>query len=65
MKDELKRYRKLLSSDYPACTESELENEENQSSVREEVLKITLHVLKSMNCTDLANILHYSKNAAT
>ncbi|XP_060778613.1 NLR family CARD domain-containing protein 3-like isoform X2 [Neoarius graeffei] len=54
---ELKRFRKLLSPDSPACSEREVE-EEDQSSVREGVLKITLHFLKNMNHTDLAHTLH-------
>ncbi|XP_047666635.1 NACHT, LRR and PYD domains-containing protein 4C-like [Tachysurus fulvidraco] len=58
IKNELKRFRKLLSPDYPACTEREVEDEEDLHSVREGVLKITLHVLKNMNHTDLANTLH-------
>ncbi|MCI4374099.1 hypothetical protein PGIGA_G00002260 [Pangasianodon gigas] len=57
IKNELKRFRKLLSPDYPACTERE-EDEEDLHSVREGALKITLHVLKNMNHTDLANTLH-------
>ncbi|MCJ8729076.1 hypothetical protein PDJAM_G00012230 [Pangasius djambal] len=57
IKNELKRFKKLLSPDYPACSEREMEDEEDQSSVREGVLKITLHVLKNMNHTDLANTL--------
>ncbi|KAK3552523.1 hypothetical protein QTP86_013248 [Hemibagrus guttatus] len=55
IKNELKRFRKLLSPDYPACTEREVEDEEDLHSVREGTLKITLHVLKNMNHTDLAN----------
>ncbi|KAK3553315.1 hypothetical protein QTP86_033831, partial [Hemibagrus guttatus] len=58
IKNELKRFRKLLISDYPACTEREVEDEEDLHSVREGALKITLHVLKNMNHTDLANTLH-------
>ncbi|KAF4084684.1 hypothetical protein AMELA_G00108770 [Ameiurus melas] len=58
IKNELKRFRKLLSPDYPACTEREVEDEEDLQSVREGALKITLHVLKNMNHTDLANTLH-------
>ncbi|MCI4383826.1 hypothetical protein PGIGA_G00031330 [Pangasianodon gigas] len=58
VKNELKRFRKLLSPDYPACTEREVEDEEDLHSVREGALKITLHVLKNMNHTDLANTLH-------
>ncbi|MCI4395880.1 hypothetical protein PGIGA_G00197280 [Pangasianodon gigas] len=58
IKNELKRFRKLLSPDYPACTEREVEDEEDLHSVGEGALKITLHVLKNMNHTDLANTLH-------
>ncbi|XP_053534720.1 uncharacterized protein LOC124627622 isoform X1 [Ictalurus punctatus] len=58
IKNELKRFRKLLSPDYPACTEREVEDEQDLHSVREGALKITLHVLKNMNHTDLANTLH-------
>ncbi|XP_060778707.1 NACHT, LRR and PYD domains-containing protein 12-like isoform X2 [Neoarius graeffei] len=56
---ELKRFKKLLSPDSPACSEREVEDEEDQSSVREGVLKITLHFLKNMNHTDLAHALRY------
>ncbi|KAF4071231.1 hypothetical protein AMELA_G00283730 [Ameiurus melas] len=58
IKNELKRFKKLLSPDYPACTEREGEDEEDLHSVREGVMKITQHVLKNMNLTDLANTLH-------
>ncbi|XP_053534668.1 NACHT, LRR and PYD domains-containing protein 12 isoform X2 [Ictalurus punctatus] len=58
MKNELKRFRKLLSPDYPACTEREVQDEEDLHSVRDGALKITLHFLKNMNHTDLANTLH-------
>ncbi|XP_053098051.1 NACHT, LRR and PYD domains-containing protein 3-like isoform X2 [Pangasianodon hypophthalmus] len=58
LKTELKRFRTLLSPDYPACTEREVEDEEDLQSIREGALKITLHVLKKMNHTDLANTLH-------
>ncbi|XP_047667794.1 NACHT, LRR and PYD domains-containing protein 3-like [Tachysurus fulvidraco] len=58
IKNELKKFRKLLSPDYPACTEREVEDEEDLHSVREGALKITLHVLKNMNHTDLVNTLH-------
>ncbi|XP_053098282.1 NACHT, LRR and PYD domains-containing protein 12-like [Pangasianodon hypophthalmus] len=64
IKNELKRFRKLLSPDYPACTEREVEDEEDLHSVREGALKITLHVLKNMNHTDLANTL-YNKSVAS
>ncbi|XP_076835980.1 NACHT, LRR and PYD domains-containing protein 3-like isoform X3 [Brachyhypopomus gauderio] len=57
LKKELKRFKKILSPDYPACSGGEVEDEEDQSSVKEGVLKITLHVLRNMNQTDLANTL--------
>ncbi|KAM9461930.1 NLR family CARD domain-containing protein 3-like [Clarias gariepinus] len=57
IKNEMKRFRRLLSPDYPACTEREVEDEEDLHSVREGALKITLHVLKNMKHTDLANTL--------
>ncbi|XP_047667170.1 NLR family CARD domain-containing protein 3-like [Tachysurus fulvidraco] len=57
IKNELKRFKKLLRPDYPACTEREVEDEEDLHSVREGAMKITLHVLKNMNHTDLANTL--------
>ncbi|XP_076875792.1 NLR family CARD domain-containing protein 3-like isoform X4 [Brachyhypopomus gauderio] len=57
VKNELKRFKNLLSPDYPACTERQVEDEEDQSSVREGAMKITLHVLRNMNQTDLATTL--------
>ncbi|KAI4890367.1 hypothetical protein NFI96_029326 [Prochilodus magdalenae] len=53
VKNQLKRFMKLLSLDYPACSEREVE----EQSVREEALRITLHVLRNMNQTDLAKTL--------
>ncbi|XP_053534330.1 NACHT, LRR and PYD domains-containing protein 12-like isoform X1 [Ictalurus punctatus] len=58
IKNELKRFRRLLRPDYTACTEREVQDEEDVHSVSEGALKITLHVLKIMNHTDLANTLH-------
>nr|XP_055062957.1 NACHT, LRR and PYD domains-containing protein 3-like [Misgurnus anguillicaudatus] len=58
MKKELKIFKRLLSSDYPACSEMEEEDEDQiRVRVREELLKITLHVLKKMNQTSLADKL--------
>ncbi|XP_051991776.1 NACHT, LRR and PYD domains-containing protein 3-like [Xyrauchen texanus] len=57
MKKELKSFKRLLISDSPACSEREEEDDEGQSRVREGFLKITLHVLKKMKLTDLANTL--------
>ncbi|XP_062847557.1 NACHT, LRR and PYD domains-containing protein 12-like isoform X2 [Trichomycterus rosablanca] len=66
LKNELNKYEKILSADYPEYPE--VKDKEDQCSFREEVLKITLHVLKKMNQTDLANTLQtklisvYQKN---
>ncbi|XP_036420688.1 NLR family CARD domain-containing protein 3-like [Colossoma macropomum] len=57
VKKQLRRFVKLLNLDYPACSETEVEDEEGQSSVREGALKITLTVPRNMNQTDLANTL--------
>uniref|UniRef100_A0A3B4BT04 NACHT domain-containing protein n=1 Tax=Pygocentrus nattereri TaxID=42514 RepID=A0A3B4BT04_PYGNA len=61
VKKELKRFKKLLSPDYPGCSERETEDE-GQSSFREGALKITLYVLKDMNLSNLATTLQTSKN---
>uniref|UniRef100_A0A8B9KNB4 B30.2/SPRY domain-containing protein n=1 Tax=Astyanax mexicanus TaxID=7994 RepID=A0A8B9KNB4_ASTMX len=52
VKNELNTFKKILSSDYPACSEREEEDDQ-----REGVLMITLHILKNMKQTDLANTL--------
>ncbi|XP_062871410.1 NACHT, LRR and PYD domains-containing protein 3-like isoform X2 [Trichomycterus rosablanca] len=57
MKNELQKFKKLLSPDYPACFEREVEDKEDQSDVRDGMLKITLHILKNMNQINLANNL--------
>ncbi|XP_036447033.1 ribonuclease inhibitor-like isoform X2 [Colossoma macropomum] len=56
VKNQLKRFKNVLSPDFPACSEREVEGEVNQS-VREGTLQIALHVLRNMNQTDLANTL--------
>lgn len=65
MKKELKRFKTQLSPDYPARSEREEEEDEGQSNVRDGVLKITLHVLRKMNETDLANTLQTSKSSGS
>ncbi|XP_036419083.1 NLR family CARD domain-containing protein 3-like isoform X2 [Colossoma macropomum] len=55
VKNQLKRFVKLLSLDNPEGSEKEVDEAEN--SVREGALKITLTVLRNMNQTDLANTL--------
>ncbi|XP_047678055.1 NACHT, LRR and PYD domains-containing protein 12-like isoform X2 [Tachysurus fulvidraco] len=54
LKNELNRFKKILSADYPACSGAE---EEDLHCVRENVLKITLHILKNMKQKDLAHTL--------
>ncbi|KAL6483864.1 hypothetical protein MHYP_G00087360, partial [Metynnis hypsauchen] len=53
---QLKRFKKVLSPDFPACSEREVEGEVDQT-VREGTLQIALHVLRNMNQTDLASTL--------
>ncbi|XP_073729923.1 NLR family CARD domain-containing protein 3-like isoform X1 [Misgurnus anguillicaudatus] len=57
IRSELKIFKRLLSPDDPASSEKEEEDIKYQSRVREGLLKITLHVLKKMKHTDLANKL--------
>ncbi|XP_073729876.1 NLR family CARD domain-containing protein 3-like isoform X2 [Misgurnus anguillicaudatus] len=59
IKKELKFFKRLLSSDYPTC--SEREEEEDEDQIREELLKITLHVLQKMNQTNFADKIQTSK----
>ncbi|KAA0722798.1 NACHT, LRR and PYD domains-containing protein 7 [Triplophysa tibetana] len=57
IRKELKSFKRLLTQDYPACSEREEEEDEDQMRVRDELLKITLHVLMKMKQTDLADKL--------
>ncbi|XP_073710187.1 NLR family CARD domain-containing protein 3-like isoform X2 [Misgurnus anguillicaudatus] len=57
MKNELKSFKRLLSLDYPECTEREEDNDKSHIRVREAFLKITLHILRKMNQKNLANTL--------
>ncbi|KAM4606205.1 protein NLRC3-like [Polymixia lowei] len=65
VKNELKRFQKVLSSDYPECLERQREDEEvgggeeeeQRRRAREAVLKITLHFLRSMKQEELADSL--------
>ncbi|XP_029938314.1 NLR family CARD domain-containing protein 3-like [Salarias fasciatus] len=64
IKKELKKMKKLLSPDYPACSESEREDEdEEQRSSRESFLRITLDFLRRMKQEELAQRL-WSKTFA-
>ncbi|XP_039649756.1 uncharacterized protein LOC120554975 [Perca fluviatilis] len=56
VKNELKKIQKLLSQDYPECSESQWEDEdEEHRSSREAFLKITLHFLRRMKQDELAD----------
>ncbi|XP_051251733.1 NACHT, LRR and PYD domains-containing protein 3-like isoform X3 [Dicentrarchus labrax] len=64
VKNELKKIQKVLSSDYPECSESQRQDEEvldgedeEQRSSREAFLKITLHFLRRMKQEELADCL--------
>ncbi|XP_073686674.1 NLR family CARD domain-containing protein 3-like [Garra rufa] len=57
VKNELKKIKRLLSPDYPECSGRVEEDYQGQSDVRDAVLKITLHTLRKMNQTGLANKL--------
>uniref|UniRef100_A0A8C1NG89 NACHT domain-containing protein n=1 Tax=Cyprinus carpio TaxID=7962 RepID=A0A8C1NG89_CYPCA len=57
IKNELKSFKRLLSPDYPECSERDHYDDEGHSRVREGLLKITLLILRKMNQTDLANTL--------
>ncbi|KAM4610431.1 protein NLRC3-like [Polymixia lowei] len=72
VKKELKRFQRVLSPDYPECLERQSEDEEVRGSeeeeqrrrVREAVLKITLHFLRSMKQEELADSLESKTLAA-
>ncbi|TDG95977.1 hypothetical protein EPR50_G00241800 [Perca flavescens] len=64
VKNQLKKIQKLLSPDYPECSESQREDEdedEEQRRSREAFLKITLHFLRRMKQDELADCLQRSK----
>ncbi|XP_030646346.1 NLR family CARD domain-containing protein 3-like [Chanos chanos] len=62
VKDELKRFKKLLSEDISQCFWS---LKENESSAREGALRITMCFLKNMNHTDLADLLENNELIVT
>ncbi|KAM4623976.1 protein NLRC3-like [Polymixia lowei] len=70
VKEELKRFQRLLSPDYPECLERQREDEEVRGSEeeqrrdREAVLKITLNFLRSMKQEELADSLRSKTLAA-
>ncbi|XP_049927231.1 NLR family CARD domain-containing protein 3-like isoform X1 [Epinephelus moara] len=72
VKNELKKIQKVLSSDYPECSESQREDEEGldgedeeqRRSNREAFLKITLNFLRRMKQEELADCLQSRHRAA-
>ncbi|KAM8722468.1 protein NLRC3-like [Acanthopagrus schlegelii] len=67
VKNELKKVQKVLSSDYPECSESQREDEEDEEqrrSSREAFLKITLHFLRRMKQEELADCLQSKSHSA-
>ncbi|XP_072235437.1 NLR family CARD domain-containing protein 3-like [Leuresthes tenuis] len=58
VKEELKKIQGVLSPDYPECLESQREDEdEEQKSSREALVKITVHFLRRMKQEELADRL--------
>ncbi|XP_066514678.1 NACHT, LRR and PYD domains-containing protein 3-like [Hoplias malabaricus] len=58
VKNELNRFKKLLSPDYQALSDRERESSnEDENIAKEGTLRMALHILRSMNETDLANTL--------
>uniref|UniRef100_UPI003AAE97E4 uncharacterized protein n=1 Tax=Centroberyx gerrardi TaxID=166262 RepID=UPI003AAE97E4 len=72
VKDELKKFQRVLSPDYPECKESQREDEkvvdgeekEQKRSSRDALLKITLHFLRRMKQEELADSLESKTIAA-
>ncbi|KAM6945807.1 NACHT, LRR and PYD domains-containing protein 3-like [Aplochiton taeniatus] len=64
VKKELKRFKKILSSDYPECLERRREQQQ-RSSAREGALKITLHLLRKMKQQELADTLENILDTST
>ncbi|TDH15410.1 hypothetical protein EPR50_G00031440 [Perca flavescens] len=73
VKNELKKIQKVLSPDYPECSESQREDdkvvdgkdEEQTRSSREAFLMITLDILRRMKQQELADRLQSSKRILT
>ncbi|XP_039663754.1 protein NLRC3-like [Perca fluviatilis] len=65
VKNELKKIQKVLSPDYPECSESQRKDEdEEQRRSREAFLKITLHFLRRMKQDELADRLQRIRSPA-
>ncbi|XP_030014900.1 protein NLRC3-like [Sphaeramia orbicularis] len=58
VKNELKKFHQVLSTDYPECLESLSDEDEEQRRSSEAFLKITLNFLRRMKQEELAERLH-------
>ncbi|XP_030013383.1 LOW QUALITY PROTEIN: NACHT, LRR and PYD domains-containing protein 4E-like [Sphaeramia orbicularis] len=58
VKNELKKFHQVLSTDYPQCLESLSDEDEEQRRSSEAFLKITLNFLRRMKQEELAERLH-------
>uniref|UniRef100_A0A673A885 B30.2/SPRY domain-containing protein n=1 Tax=Sphaeramia orbicularis TaxID=375764 RepID=A0A673A885_9TELE len=58
VKNELKKFHQVLSTDYPECLESLSDEDEEQRRSSEAFLKITLNFLRMMKQEELAECLH-------
>ncbi|XP_029993928.1 protein NLRC3-like [Sphaeramia orbicularis] len=61
VKNELKKFHRVLSTDYPECLESLKDEDEEQRRSSEAFLKITLNFLRRLKHEELAERLHRSK----
>uniref|UniRef100_A0A672ZDC2 NACHT domain-containing protein n=1 Tax=Sphaeramia orbicularis TaxID=375764 RepID=A0A672ZDC2_9TELE len=61
VKNELKKFQQVLSTDYPECLESPSDEDEEQRRSSEAFLKITLNFLRRLKQEELAERLHRSK----
>ena len=61
VKNELKRFKRMLTPDYKENFESK---EEDESEAREGALKMALHFLRNMEQQDRADKLQQSKNSS-
>uniref|UniRef100_G3PW13 FISNA domain-containing protein n=1 Tax=Gasterosteus aculeatus TaxID=69293 RepID=G3PW13_GASAC len=63
VKNELKKIQKIVSTDYPECSEKEDDElqDEEQRTTRDAFVKISLHFLRTMKQEELADLLQSSK----
>ena len=61
MKNELKRFKRMLSPDYQENFESK---EEDESDAREAALMMALHFLRNMKLEELSDKLQESMNSS-